>query len=667
MTLQIKMDTFREGLNTPPMTITFHDYFDDSFDGHQFDMLQAAPTTITNIDANGMTVGSVEGQNIDGNQINYDSSIHLLTSSAPLPSTLTSGGHNSSITSNLECLTNQFISNTGHSSSTNLNVDNLPNNLLPGQQSTDFLVDQENSGYIHHSITEDQITMHVHPGNSPMPRNPSHAMLTIETRNENTKKREYRVFRCEFNDCRRTYSTAGNLKTHHKTHTGELTFVCNQEGCGKAFLTSYSLRIHTRVHTKEKPFECQINGCEKAFNTLYRLKAHKRLHTGNTFNCSSDGCVKFFTTLSDLRKHWRTHTGERPYKCNQQGCGKSFSASHHLKTHIRTHTGEKPYSCNQEGCRKSFTTQYSLKSHLTRHQLKKSNGNEISSNNNSKNVKQRKDEDNVSNFVDDNQATTSMGPTSESHAAINSNGMNCELLDNVNSNNSSNIANFNTLNSSVEGFNETASNVVRECTSGVINGSAPMDVLNSVNVEMFASHSVNAIQLIPQTTENATAYTFLPITTETPANQYLPVEMSTIINISSPYGTSTNHGEVSNNNANNNCDNSDHNRNSENTNDNRNSDCPNNGENSSFDHAKEIKFSKDTNFIPTHGCCDPQNIIFGAATQADICKCDPGQCRKNGLCCPGCPGEDMCIEESNSNIANNYAKVENNLGHSCCA
>lgn len=142
------MDTFREGLNTPPMTITFHDYFDDSFDGHQFDMLQAAPTTITNIDANGMTVGSVEGQNIDGNQINYDSSIHLLTSSAPLPSTLTSGGHNSSITSNLECLTNQFISNTGHSSSTNLNVDNLPNNLLPGQQSTDFLVDQENSGLV---------------------------------------------------------------------------------------------------------------------------------------------------------------------------------------------------------------------------------------------------------------------------------------------------------------------------------------------------------------------------------------------------------------------------------------------------------------------------------------------------------------------------------------
>ncbi|XP_033877407.3 metal regulatory transcription factor 1-like isoform X1 [Acipenser ruthenus] len=232
-----------------------------------------------------------------------------------------------------------------------------------------FMADHEgmSQGYVHHTISPDQIQFIINPGSTPMPRNIEGATLTLHSECPETKLREVKRYRCMFEGCTRTYSTAGNLRTHQKTHRGEYTFVCNQEGCGKAFLTSYSLKIHVRVHTKEKPFECDVRDCEKAFNTLYRLKAHQRIHTGKTFNCDSEGCTKYFTTLSDLRKHIRTHTGEKPFRCDHDGCGKAFAASHHLKTHVRTHTGEKPFFCTSGGCEKTFSSPYSLKSHVKGH------------------------------------------------------------------------------------------------------------------------------------------------------------------------------------------------------------------------------------------------------------------------------------------------------------
>ncbi|KAJ7304478.1 hypothetical protein JRQ81_012043 [Phrynocephalus forsythii] len=179
-------------------------------------------------------------------------------------------------------------------------------------------------GYVQHIISPDQIHLTIHPGSTPMPRNIEGATLTLQSECPETKLKEVKRYQCTFEGCPRTYSTAGNLRTHQKTHRGEYTFVCNQEGCGKAFLTSYSLKIHVRVHTKEKPFECDVQGCEKAFNTLYR--------------------------------------------CDHDGCGKAFAASHHLKTHVRTHTGERPFFCPSNGCEKTFSTQYSLKSHMKGHE-----------------------------------------------------------------------------------------------------------------------------------------------------------------------------------------------------------------------------------------------------------------------------------------------------------
>ncbi|RNA44939.1 metal regulatory transcription factor 1 [Brachionus plicatilis] len=162
-------------------------------------------------------------------------------------------------------------------------------------------------------------------------------------------------FKCNFDGCSRTYTTAGNLKTHLKSHRGEFSFYCDENSCHKG-----------------------ASPCSYQRKTLRILKAHLRIHDGNTFKCET--CSKEFTTQSDLRKHHRIHSGEKPFRCSFTNCNKAFSVSHHLKSHLSTHNDTRPFKCSEKTCDKKFKSNSSLNNHLrTQHNfniLKKKNSND---------------------------------------------------------------------------------------------------------------------------------------------------------------------------------------------------------------------------------------------------------------------------------------------------
>eukprot|EP01083_Nonionella_stella_P271491 919969_1 len=134
-------------------------------------------------------------------------------------------------------------------------------------------------------------------------------------------------YKCDHDDCGKSFYTKSLLKTHCLIHNEERTFHCEQ--CGKSYKQKGCLTEHIRkIHDKEKHYQCVV--CRKEFYQKSQWTVHKRIHSGERpYKCII--CGKAFRQNGDLTKHKRIHTGEKPYQCNV--CNKRFSDCANKKAH----------------------------------------------------------------------------------------------------------------------------------------------------------------------------------------------------------------------------------------------------------------------------------------------------------------------------------------------